>query len=160
MIPPHDSRVARKAAGLEAAMVDNSLMQVHALDATDERVYTVKVAGSAALVVAKLHKIGERAENQPRRLIDKDAHDLYRVLIDTETENLADSFRTLLEDETSKEATEKSLVYLRLHFAQGPGAVGSVMAGRAEEGVGEPETVSASVAILAQDLLEALESDL
>ena len=157
-IPPHDSRVARKAAGLEAAMVDNSLMQVGALDETDDRVYTVKVAGSAALVVAKLHKIGERAKNQPRRLLDKDAHDLYRVLIDTETEDLANSFRALLDNETSRTATDKSLAYLREHFAQGPDAVGSVMAGRAEEGVGEPETVSASVAILAQDLLEVLET--
>jgi hypothetical protein len=32
-----------------------------------------------------------------------------------------------------------------------------MMAGRAEEGVGEPATVSMSVAILAQDLLAALD---
>jgi hypothetical protein len=34
---------------------------------------------TAALVVAKLHKIGER-ENTPTRLVNKDAHDLYRIL--------------------------------------------------------------------------------
>jgi hypothetical protein len=38
-------------------------------------------------------------------------------------------------------------------FADGPEAVGSVMAGRAEEGVGEPDVVSASVAALAGDVL-------
>jgi len=41
-------------------------------------------------------------------------------------------------------------------FAAGPEALGSAMAGRAEEGVGEPEKVSASVALLAADLLRTL----
>jgi hypothetical protein len=36
--------------------------------------------------------------------------------------------------------------------------MGSVMAGRAEEGVGDPATVAASVAVLARDLLDAIGS--
>jgi hypothetical protein len=41
-------------------------------------------------------------------------------------------------------------------FAAGPDTLGSSMAGRAEEGVGDPEVVAASVAVLARELLEAL----
>ncbi|MDN5856283.1 MAG: hypothetical protein L0K86_26260 [Actinomycetia bacterium] len=54
----------------------------------DGRAYTANVAGPAALLVAKLHKLGER-QATPGRLIDKDAHDLYRLLVATPTENLA-----------------------------------------------------------------------
>lgn len=36
-----------------------------ALDASDRRSYEVRVAGTAALVVAKMHKIGERAKDKP-----------------------------------------------------------------------------------------------
>jgi hypothetical protein len=35
---------------------------------------------TAALMVSKLHKIGER-ENTPTRLVNKDAHDLYRIRV-------------------------------------------------------------------------------
>ena len=38
-------------------------------------------------------------------------------------------------------------------------AVGSLMAGRTEEGVGEPETVALQTAILASDLLDAVGRD-
>ena len=45
--------------------------------------------------------------------------------------------------------------YLEQLFATND-ALGATMAGRAEEGVGQPDTVSASVSFLAQDLLSAL----
>ncbi len=51
-IPPHNRRAARRARGLEAALVDNSSMDVTALDPDDDRRYTVKVAGPAALVTS------------------------------------------------------------------------------------------------------------
>ena len=54
----------RRATGLEAAVVDNELMVVGALDASDPRRHEVRVAGTAALVVAKVHKIGERAKGE------------------------------------------------------------------------------------------------
>jgi hypothetical protein len=46
---------------------------------------------------------------------------------------------------------------LQVLFADGPGALGAVMAGRAEQLVGEPAVVSAAVATLAVDLLAALD---
>ena len=42
--------------------------------------------------------------------------------------------------------------YLSQLFAAGPNAIGSLMAGRAETGEGDPEVVSASVARLSEDL--------
>jgi hypothetical protein len=154
-VPPHDRGALRRARGLEAVLVDNDVMNVAALDPTDQRSLYVRVAGSAALLVAKAHKIGERAAN-PGRLVDKDAHDIYRILIDVDTAALASSLRRLLEDEVSRAATKTGLKYLGTLFADGPQALGPVMAGRAEEGVGEPETVALAVSILTADLLAAL----
>ncbi|MBG0813404.1 hypothetical protein [Planomonospora sp. ID82291] len=154
-IPPHDRRVARRARGLEAALVDNAAMEVTALDPADPRIYQVKVAGSAALLVAKLHKIAERV-TVPHRLNDKDAHDIYRILINIDTAELASAFEMLHRDPISSEPTAQSLEYLADLFASGPNSLGARMAGRAEEGLGEPETVALSASLLADDLVQAL----
>jgi hypothetical protein len=50
----HGTDVARKANGLEAAIIDQSLLRVSAFEESDTRSYNVLVAGSAALLVAKL----------------------------------------------------------------------------------------------------------
>lgn len=61
-----------------------------------------------------------------------------------------------LRDPFSGAVTEQALVYLADLFAAGAEAVGSAMAGRAEEGVGEPAVVAASVTALAGDLLDSV----
>ncbi len=48
------------------------------------------------------------------------------------------------------------MAYLSELFASGPEALGSLMAGRAEAGIGEPATVAASVALLSADLVAAM----
>lgn len=63
-VPPHSKRAMRRAAGLEAAMVDHHPMRVAALAADDNRVHTVNVASPAALLVAKLHS-SRTARNNP-----------------------------------------------------------------------------------------------
>lgn len=156
-IPPHSKHAARRAGGLEAAVVDHQPMAISALDLTDDRRLTANVAGPAALLVAKLHKLGER-QNAPDRLVDKDAHDVYRLFVAVPTETFATALTTLRHSELAGVATENALAYLQQLFALGPQATGSMMAGRAEEGVGEPETVSASVALLADDLIDALDA--
>ncbi len=75
----HGKRAARRAKGLEAALVDRERRTVVALPPTDERSREIWIAGPAALVVAKLHKIGERVGAQDRAR-DNDALDLYRLL--------------------------------------------------------------------------------
>jgi hypothetical protein len=142
--------------GLEAAVVDHAPMRVAALARDDERSCTVEVAGPAALLVAKLHKLGER-QDSPRRLEDKDAHDVYRLFVAVPTDRLAEATRRLLADPLAGDVTKQAITYLRDMFAAGPEAIGSAMAGRAEVGVGEPDIVAASVAVLADDLLLALD---
>lgn len=155
-IPPHASTAARRVVGLEAAVVDHAPMRVAALARGDERSCMVEVAGPAALLVAKLHKLGERQDSQ-RRLEDKDAHDVYRLFVAVPTDLLAEATHRLLADPLAGDVTEQAIAYLREMFAAGPAALGSAMAGRAELGVGEPDIVAASVAVLADDLLLALD---
>lgn len=156
-IPPHGKQVARRAIGLEAALVDYAPMVVKSL-ADDGRSAIVNVAGPAALLVAKLHKLGERT-GQPSRLNDKDAHDSYRLLVAITTFDLAAAIRRLLGPDISRDVTLAALDFLDELFARGPESLGSVMAGRAEEGVGRPDTVAAAVSVLAQDLLTELADD-
>ena len=75
----HGKRAARRAKGLEATLVDRERRTVVALDPADTRAREIWIAGPAALIVAKLHKIGERVGTQGR-VRDKDALDLYRLL--------------------------------------------------------------------------------
>ena len=146
----------RRARGLEASVIDNSVERVAALDPGDGRVYEAKIAGPAALLVAKSHKIAERIEN-PQRLNDKDAHDMYRILITIDTEPLVDGFRRLLADRISASVADEALTQMEELVAPGPGAPISVMAGRAEEGLGDPQTVALSTSLLARDLLTELD---
>jgi hypothetical protein len=156
-IPPHGPHATRRTAGLEAAVVDNAPMTISALASDDPRTAEIRVAGPAALLVAKLHKLGER-QDQPDRLIDKDAHDIYRLLVATDTQALSQTLTGLQNDELAGDATNHAITHLQQLFAPGPEALGSTMAGRAEQLVGDPAVVSASVAALAQDLLSTIES--
>jgi hypothetical protein len=152
--PPHDKRALRRAVGLEAAVVDNAVMTIRALAADDDRVVEALVAGPAALLVAKMHKLGERQET-PDRLVDKDAYDVYRLLVAIATDELAAALVRLLADELAGDVTRAALDFLSEMFVSADGA-GSFMAGRAEELVGDPAVVAAACAALAGDLLAAV----
>jgi hypothetical protein len=155
-VPPHGRGSMRRARGFEASIVDNDRVEIGAMgDSGDKRSFQARVAGPGALLVAKLHKIGERSEN-PTRLQDKDAHDLYRLLVSVQTPALAETVQRLLDHSFSRGVTEQALSHFERLFAAGPAALGSEMAGRAEAGVGSPDVVSASAAALAADLLEAI----
>jgi len=153
---PHGKYAARKAKGLEAALIERAKLDVGALDPADQRRLTVWVAGPAALLVAKLHKIGERV-GSPRRQDDKDAHDVLRLLQYVPTAALAASIRQLLANPLSSAVTREALSMLRTLFGT-PAATGSLMAARATEGLEEAATITASCAALASDLLAAKET--
>jgi hypothetical protein len=154
-IPPHSKRSARRAIGLEAAIADHAPMRVAALDPNDSRACRVNVASPAALLVAKLHKIGERADTRDR-LIDKDAHDVYRLLVAIPTDQLAAALGRLRAESFAGEVTRHAIESLEELFAGGSEALGSMMAGRAEQGIGDPAVVAAATATLAADLIAAL----
>jgi hypothetical protein len=130
-LPGHGKEVARKARGLEAALVDKAMTTIHALDAADTRSFVVPVAGPAALLVAKLHKIAERvSEREQRRLDDKDALDILRLLQATDTNVLAAALVQLLQVDFARDVTREALVVLKDQFTD-PRAAGSQMAARA-----------------------------
>jgi hypothetical protein len=153
-IPPHGGRVARKAVGLEGALVDKDPHVLTAFEASDERRIEVDVAGPAGLIVAKVHKIYER-ESTASRLENKDALDIYRLLRAVETTELAVRFARLEKDPISSATTAVAIrEFARLFGSvRAPGCSMAVdAAGPAEDG----EILAASYAALAIDLLDEI----
>ncbi|MEO5918840.1 MAG: hypothetical protein ABIQ17_04710 [Candidatus Limnocylindrales bacterium] len=151
----HGKRAARKVLGLEGAAVDNAIRVVPALDPADHRSVRLRVASPAALLVAKLHKLGER-QQEPRgdRLSDKDAFDIYRLL-QLPSADLARGMHKLLADARSAEVAGTALRFLQQLFGM-PDARGCEMAGRYVDGVADPETVRLATASLAEELRGSL----
>ena len=155
-VPPHDKMALRKARGLEAAVIDNTEMPIVSLDPDDARVAAARVAGPAALIVAKICKLADRLRT-PSRLNDKDAHDVYRLLVAIETDVLLEGMRILLSTDISAQVAQEAVTAMQEHMASGPDALFCAMAGRAESDIGDPDVVQASTVALARDLLEALD---
>ncbi|NIA26304.1 MAG: hypothetical protein GWP04_12190 [Gammaproteobacteria bacterium] len=150
----HGRRAARRATGLEGALVDHSLIEVGALDEGDSRRTTVNVAGLAALLVAKLHKIGDRAD-RPDRLTDKDAGDVLRLFMSATSQDMTQRLIDLLEDARSAGATRAAIDRLDPLFGT-PRSLGTQMAVRALAGVLDPATVQATCRTFAAQVLAAL----
>lgn len=107
----HGKTTARKSPGLAGAVVDSSPIDLAALEPDDRRHITVNVAGYGALLVAKLHKLGDRLAT-PSRLNAKDAGDVYRLFDAVSTDDMTDTLRMLLDDTRSTATTTKALTYL------------------------------------------------
>ena len=153
-LPGHDSRAARMVKGLEGAVVDADVMRLAALDETDARVFDIRVAGAAALLVAKVHKINDRSGSD--RQSDKDALDVLRILRGTTTEELAARYLKLLADARSAEAARSGRALLEAQFSTRAG-VGVEMAVRSAGLLANPEEIAASCQALAGDLLAAFD---
>ncbi len=147
----HGKRAARRAKGLEATLVDRERRTIVALDSNDSRSREIWIAGSAALSVAKLHKIGERVEAQDR-VRDKDALDLYRLFQAVPTAQLAEGMRRLRAHPLSIDATAKALSTLRALFTRRD-AEGIEMTVRAAGDPADSDVMRASMVTLAADLL-------
>ncbi len=148
---PHGKRVARRAKGLEAALVDQDLTVITSLTPGVERSVTMLVAGPAALLVSKVHKIAERT-GAGDRITDKDALDILRLLQAIDTETLAQGLVSLAVHKFSAEATSEALSHLGSLFGS-PDKVGIRMAIRAARPSVEPDVIAASFAVLVSDLL-------
>ncbi len=150
----HGNRAARKARGLEATLVDRRRRKIEAMDDGDDRAFEVAVAGPAALLVAKLHKISERV-GSPGRREDKDALDVLRLLRAVPLEVFTDGIGGLLGEEVSAVVTGEALASLRELFSEPPRA-GCLMAARAAAPLEPEDTIASSCAFLAQDLIGAV----
>jgi len=124
----HSRLATRRVVGLEAALVDHSPMEIAAFELIDGRRFTVEAAGAAALVVAKTHKIADRASTArgARTDVDKDAGDIYRLMQATGVADMAAGFRRALSAEMSREVAENSLGHLDEFFGR-PGLTGIEM---------------------------------
>lgn len=154
---PHGNRAARKARGLEAALVDHRLFVLESFAPDDDRAIEVRVAGVAALLVAKAHKLGERMERDPKRMEPKDALDMLRLLRTSETDELAETFRHLLADARAGGVTREALDYFRALYT-GADASGLGLVRDAVAGLENPAVIGASMRTLAEELLRAVES--
>lgn len=135
---PHGKRAARKAPGLEAAIIDNDVLTIEALD-DDSRRIAAKVAGPTALLIAKAHKISDRLaqEARPDRLVDKDASDVYRLMLTTAPERINEVLPSLFDDQRVAVPAQRGLDLLRVQFGarRAPGVEMAVRALR----LGVPE---------------------
>lgn len=106
-------------------------MIIAALDSLDMRSIEVDVAGVAALLIAKAHKIHDRvAVNKINRLNDKDAADVLRLMQVTIPSEMATTFAMLIENEIAGEPTRNAIQYLDELFGRRGGS-GVLMAQRA-----------------------------
>lgn len=151
---PHGKGAARRAKGLEGALVDRERRTIVALDPSDGRQVSMWVAGPGALLVAKIHKIAERVDHSDR-VRDKDALDVLRLLRATETEHLAGRLGALLADNLAAAVTTEALgVIPRLFGSQQSDGV--LMAVRAAGAAEEPATIAGSLVALVADLRSSL----
>ncbi len=144
---PHGKRAARKAPGLEAAIIDSGVLTIEALEARDRRSIASRVAGPTALLIAKAHKINDRLaqDDRPDRLIDKDASDVYRLMLATPPERINEVLPKLLDDPRIAGPAQRGLEMLRAQFGarRGPGVEMAVRALR----LGVPEDRVRSVCV-------------
>ncbi len=151
---PHGKRVARRAKGLEGALVDQDRRTLVSLDPADHRSVAMNVAGPGGLLVAKIHKIVERAET-PGRIEDKDALDVLRLLRATDTADLAGRIALLARSGPCATVTAEALHHLPRLFGRAEG-VGTQMAVRAAGVNADAEVIAASMTVLVSDLLDTL----
>jgi hypothetical protein len=150
----HGDRVARKGRGLEAAIVDNTIMTIESLDPVDDRRFEVAVAGPSALLVAKVHKITDR-QRSPTRLEDKDALDIYRLLRSISTNVFRVGLRAIFDHPLSHTIAEQAVKEFETLFNL-PDGLGVSMVVRSLEPLEDPEITAAACVALAGDVLAAV----
>lgn len=118
-IEGHGNRAARRAVGLEAALVDHSPISISPLDTRDTRCIVAEVAGVAALLITKMHKIHDRiAANRFDRIDDKDAGDVVRLMQVANPSDTSRTFKSLLANERAASATAVALEFMQELFGR------------------------------------------
>ena len=151
---PHGKRAARRAKGLEGALIDRQRRTIAALDPLDGRQASMWVAGAGALFVAKVHKIAERVDHNDR-VLDKDALDVLRLLRATDTDDLAARLRSLTGHDLAGSVTTEAIGLVPQLFGSGQ-SDGVLMAVRAAGAAEDAATIAGSLVALASDLGSSL----
>ena len=151
----HGNRAAMKVHGLEGALVSHAPREISSLIPGSDRSCVMEVAGPAALLVAKVHKISERIDHPIRRAtVDKDAFDIYRILLAMDTSDLAVEVRLLQASAVSSEVTTEAMTKFRELFGTRSGP-GTELVVQHVQGLEDPDFIAASSEALSQDLLDA-----
>ena len=152
----HGNRAAMKVHGLEGALVSHAPREISSLAPDSNRSCVMEVAGPAALLVAKVHKISERVDHPARRAtIDKDAFDIYRILLAVNASELASEVRLLQENAVSRDVTAEAMTKFRELFGDRSG-LGTELVVQHVSGLEDPDFIEASSEALSQDLLDAM----
>lgn len=129
-IDPHDKNAITRAAGLEACLVDHAMGTITSLDEGDGRQVEIRIAGRAALVVAKAFKMYERSQGE--RFDPKDAYDVYRLLRASDLVAVRDRLRDLERDEQCGSVVADARGFLDELYAD-VGAFGPTQTARIED---------------------------
>ncbi len=149
----HDPRSARRVPGLEACLLFKETRRIASFTPGDRTTLEMFVARPAALLVAKLHKVGERIRDQARRAQAKDAFDVLRLLQAPGGEGLADDLLIGRSDALCWPSVRQGVEYLRALFST-PAAAGCRLLRDGYAGVGA--TLAAQVQVLASELSNRL----
>jgi hypothetical protein len=153
-LPPHGNRVARRTRGLEAALVDNTPRDLAAFDPADQRTARIRVAGPAALLVAKVIKVEDR-RGQPQRLRAKDGLDVLRLLQTVDGPALGGRLAKLADDPLAGTVTVRAVGALREHGRDPDGPL-ATLAAQAVGPLANPDTVVYSLVALVDEVLAEL----
>ncbi len=152
----HGDRAAMKVRGLEGVLVSHNPRGIHTLVPEHSRACIIEVAGPAALLVAKIHKMAERIDDAARSMtLHKDAFDVYRLLRSVAAAEIAAEMRLLLENEISVEVTAEALTLFREFFGEAA-AAGTQQVALHVEGLEDTDYIAASSVALSQDLLDLM----
>ena len=152
----HGNRAAMKVHGLEGALVSHAPRRISSLVTGSDRSCVVEVAGPSALLVAKVHKISERVDDPLRRAtIDKDAFDIYRILLAVDISELAAEVRLLQASAVSSEVTSEAMTKFRELFGARSG-MGTELVAQHVVGLEDYDFITASSEALSQELLDAM----
>ena len=154
----HGNRAAMKVRGLEGALVSRGVKKITSLVPGADRSCLLKVAGPAALLVSKVHKIGERLDDGDERRqeqLAKDAFDIYRLLRAIDTAELALEFGLLRSHEISSDVTSGALSTFRSLFRY-RSDVGTSLLVKSVGALEDPAFIIESSVDLSRGLLEAI----
>ena len=152
----HGNRAARQVRGLEGTLVSRRPVTVRALVAEDDRAYEMNVAGPAALLVAKVHKLMDRVNaGDNRRIISKDAFDVFRLLQAVDPVALIDEVSLLAAAQVSSEVTAEAMAGFRELFGT-PSGAGTVMVAEHVAGIEDRDVIIASSVALSEELIEGM----
>ena len=153
----HGPMSARRTRGLEASLEDRERKIISALEVSDIRTFEIWVAGPAALLVAKVIKLTERFDiNDPDRVPQKDALDLFRLMQVIPTAELAQRLNRLLQSEVAAPTTTGAIQALARDFARSDAKAPKLAAQASGLPRSQRGVLAESFALLVRDLLEVL----